>query len=109
MSEPVNNDMILGEIRGKLSEVAHSVAGLSQNIVALSREVGGLGALATDIATVKLEVAALKGKVDVLEAERNQRTGANGMWALLLRSPALGWLVGAAITAWAILTGRVHI
>ncbi len=58
---------------------------------------------------VDRRVEDLERDVDGLKADKDQRDGATGMVRTILKSPAIGWLVGAAITAWAILTGRVHI
>lgn len=46
----------------------------------------------------------LEKDVDGLKAERDHRDGANSALALILKSPALAWLIGAAVTAWAVLT-----
>lgn len=75
---------LLGEIKGKLGELVHSSNNNGQKIEALS-----------------VRVAAL-------EAANERRTGAAGVVQMILKSPALAWLVGAAITGWAVLTGRVH-
>lgn len=99
---PDPNGMILGEMRGQLREMVHSVNNLSTKFDALTREVIGLGSMAADI-------GALKAKVEALEADKNQREGATGMIGFVLKSPAIGWLVGAAISAWAVLTGKVHL
>lgn len=96
------NGMILGEMRGQLREMVHSVNNLSTKFDSLSREVIGLGALASDIGELKAKVAAL-------EAEKNQRDGATGVIGIILKSPTLGWLVGAGVSAWALLTGKVHL
>ncbi len=55
------------------------------------------------------QVAALREDVDVLKLGAAERRGAGGMIEAIMKSPTLGWLAGAAITAWAILTGKVHI
>lgn len=102
MSEPVNQDMILGEMRGQMRELVHTVNNLSTKFDAMTREVVALGPLAVQIAEIRAEV-------DLLKAARAQQAGAAGVVAAILKSPAIGWLVGAAITAWAVLTGRVHI
>ena len=98
----VNQDMILGEMRGQLREVVHSLNNLSGKVDGLSREVIGLGSLAGDIGDIKARLA-------VLEVGRNRQEGATSALAVVLKSPTLGWLVGAAITAWAILTGKVQV
>lgn len=96
-----NQDMILGELRGQMREVIHSVNNLSSKVDGLSREVIGLGSLAGEIADMKARIA-------ILEIGNNRRAGAENAIAAIMRSPALGWLVGAAITAWAILTGKIN-
>ncbi len=77
--------LLLGEIRGQLRELIHSQNNTGQKLDALAM------------------------RVSALEASDHRRAGASGVLSMILRSPALGWLVGAAITAWAILTGRVHL
>lgn len=56
---------------------------------------------------VDSRVTALETKVEQMEAERNQRVGMARAVDLIIKSPAVGWLVGAAVTAWLILSGRV--
>lgn len=68
--------MILGEMRGQLREVVHSLANLSGKFDGLSREVIGLGVLAKDVIEVKAELKALQVQVETLKSERDQRTGA---------------------------------
>ena len=51
----------------------------------------------------------LPERVAALEAANERRDGAAGVFQMILKSPALGWLVGAAITAWAVLTGKAHV
>jgi hypothetical protein len=76
--------LVLGEIRGQLRELVHGSASVSQKLDALT-----------------LRVAAL-------EAEEARRKGASDVLKLILKSPALGWIVGAATAAWAIITGKAH-
>lgn len=97
-----SNDMILGEMRGQLREVVHGQANLAQKFDALTREVVGLGTLATDVATLKIEVAGLK-------EDRSRREGASGVFMAISKSPAMGWLAGAAVTVWALLNGKIGV
>lgn len=57
--------------------------------------------------SVNKKVAELEAKVDALEAERDRRHGASNLASVIFKSPALGWLVGAALTVWALLNGKV--
>lgn len=92
--------MILGEMRGQLREMVHSMNNMSSKLDGLTREVTSLGPLAADIADLKARMAAV-------EADKNRSEGARGLGVALLRSPALAWVISAAVTAWAVLTGRV--
>jgi hypothetical protein len=83
--QPDDTLLILGEIRGQLRELIHNSNNNAAKLDALS-----------------IRVAALEG-------EKNRREGASGLVHLVLKSPAIGWLVGAAITAWAVLTGKVQL
>jgi hypothetical protein len=105
----MSDTMILGEVRGQMRELVHTINNLSLKFDGLSREVIGLGPLATDIGEMKVRLAAMEVRLTALETERNRRDGANGLLSMILKSPALGWLAGAAISAWAILTGKVHV
>lgn len=80
-----NTMLILGEIRGQLREIIHGNNNLQQSLTALG-----------------LRVAAL-------EAKENRREGAHGLLNTVLKSPTLGWIVGAATTVWALVTGRLHL
>jgi hypothetical protein len=46
-------------------------------------------------------------KVAALEAELNQRKGATGLAASIMKSPTLGWIAGALTVFWAVVTGKV--
>lgn len=80
--------MILGEMRGQLREVVHSMNNLSTKFDGLTREVVGLGPLAGDIVD-------LKARVLKLEAEGNQRAGAVGLveWVIRHWPGVLGFLL----------------
>ena len=103
------NALMLGELRGQMREMIHGVNNLIIKFDSLSREVVSLGPLATDIAELKTTIAAVQVKLATLEADKNRTDGAKSLGALLLKSPALGWLVGAGISAWAVLSGKVHL
>lgn len=93
--EDTSHSMILGEMRGQLREVVHSLANLSGKFDGLSREVIGLGSLAqsvvelraahtNDLKLMQERVDDLKKEVDDLKSERDKRTGAANLinWAL---------------------------
>ena len=86
MTDPdINTAMILGEIRGQLRELIHGTNTNSAKLDALDRRVGKL------------------------ESGEARREGASGVLAAIMKSPTLGWLVGAITTVWAVATGRLHL
>ena len=97
-----NQDMILGEMRGQLREVVHSMNSLTQKFDLLSREVIGLAGLGAEMTDVKVRMIAL-------EVDRNRRDGAVGVVETMLKSPLVGWFVGLAVTGFAIIKGWIHI
>lgn len=105
----VNQDMILGEMRGQLREVVHSLNNFTQKFDALTREVVGLVILGNEVTSLNSNVATLKIAVAELQLERSHREGAVGVVETILKSPLLGWLVGLAITGIAILKGWVRV
>lgn len=67
------------------------------------------GRLDGDVAAIReTQIKALE-RISALELDRGRREGATGVIGTILKSPAIGWLVGAVITAWAVLTGKVQI
>lgn len=83
LTEEQSETFLLGQISGQLRELIHLVNNISTKQDALA-----------------LRVAAL-------EAAEQRREGASNLLGTILKSPALGWLLGASITAWAILTGKI--
>lgn len=103
------NTLLLGEMRGQLRELVHTVNNLSVKFDSLSRDVIGLGLLAGEITDMKVRMSAVLERVDSLEGSESRRAGATSVISVIMKSPTLGWLVGAAVTAWAILTRKVHL
>ncbi len=105
----VNQDMILGEMRGQLREVVHSMNNLTQKFDALTREVIGLAVLSNEVSVLNSSVAAVAADVAALKAERNRREGAVGIIETFVKSPLLGWMVGAATLGLAIIKGWIQV
>lgn len=101
-SDNQSQDMILGEMRGQLREVVHAVNNLSQKFDGLSREVIGLGVVAT-------KMAEMEARLIKLETADHKREGAVGVVQVMLKSPVVGWVVGAVTAMWALVTGRLHL
>lgn len=62
--------------------------------------------LDSTVKALRTDVNSHAARIDALEAERDKRAGATGVLAWIVKSPALGWLAGAATAVWAVLHGR---
>jgi hypothetical protein len=98
--------MILGEMRGQLREVVHSLANLSGKFDGLSREVIGLGSLAqsvvelraahtADLKSMMEQVEDLRNEIADLKSERDKRTGAANLvnWVFKNWPGVVGFIV----------------
>lgn len=102
------NSMLLGKMSGELGQVMGALKDLSGKVDSLSRDVFALGPLAADIHDIKTNIAAIELRIRQLEEKQMQRDGRDGVIALIVKSPALGWLAGAGTVIWAILSGKAH-
>lgn len=87
----------VGEISGQLRELIHK-----QNNMEMKLD-GAIERLLT--LPTAAEVADLRQRVDALERANDRRDGATGAVAGILKSPAFGWIVGLAATAFAAIKG----
>ena len=51
----------------------------------------------------------LQERIAALEAVNTKREGLMGGLDWFLKSPVVGWIVGAGTAAWALVTGRLHL
>jgi hypothetical protein len=101
-NDTFNHDMILGELRGQVRELVHSVNNLNGKFDALTREVVALGPLAADIASIHV-------RLNKLEDDSNQQTGALNILKIILTSPVLLGLLVTVAAIWVTVSGKVHI
>ncbi len=108
----------LDEISLKLGELAAYTHEHRHGVANLSAKLDGLGVdVAKQIAVLEARMTARIDDIHqnhgerlaALEAERNRRDGASSIIALILKSPAVGWLVGVAGAAWAVLSGKLQL
>lgn len=92
--------MMLGEVRGQLRELVHQGNNQAMKNDAVARTLAKLESVPDDIAEIK-------NRLTALETERARRESERGMFIAVMRSPALGWFVGALTTVWLYLTGRL--
>ena len=91
--------MTLGEVRGQLRELIHSVNNLAQKQDAMAEKV-------ISHAILPEKIADHEERISSLETDRDKREGAVGAFGWIMRSPIIGWIVGAAVAAWAMLGGH---
>ena len=131
MRQNVTDDlaMKIGEVVAYIHENRHGVNNLSskfdgftidlrKQLAALETKLGNrveeiertlrAELVAQNIAT-EAKLTAANMRIAVLEQEKYRRDGASTVIASIMRSPTLGWMVGAAVTAWGLLSGKVHL
>jgi len=91
--------VMVGEMRGQLREVVHTLNNVSSKIDGLTREVIAMGPLAGEIAELRAEVKLNKAEIDVLKSERDQRRGAVGLveWLVKHWPGVIGFLLLMAL------------
>lgn len=99
MNEPEkqhSTDFMLGQITAQLREMIHSQNNMSQAMNGLE---SGLGK----------RIDQLSNRVTALEHANERQQGATSLVSSILRSPVVGWVVGAVTAMWALVTGRLHL
>lgn len=84
MDDKLPNDVtslavMVGEIRGQMREVVHTLNNVSAKIDGLSREVVAMGPLAADIAELRGELKLAMNEIDALKQARSRNEGATGL------------------------------
>lgn len=87
--------IILGELRGQVKELIHSVNNLHSKVDGMGEKVMAVTFLANDIGELKGKTAQLDTRLAVQEALNNQSKGAKDIISMLLTSPLLPWLIFA--------------
>jgi hypothetical protein len=101
MPEPVDEKLILGEIRGQLREVVHSQNNMNMKIDGLTREVVGFAAIAEDVGELKSDVRQLK-------EQRLVRQGAESTVMTIIKSPMIQYLLTIALAIYVFFKAPNH-
>ena len=91
--------MILGEVRGQLREIIHTMNNERAKQDELARTLSKLDGVPDRLEKIERRLADL-------EVLRHRRDGASGVIVAVMKSPAIAWLIGAGATVWALLHGR---
>lgn len=100
--QPENVAFAIGEIRGQMREIIHTMNNTASKVDAIGEKVILAAALPEAVNALVIRVASL-------EADRNRRDGATGVIGAVMKSPAFGWIVGGATTLFLALTGRLDL
>lgn len=94
---------MMGELKGQMREVVHSVNNLSQKVDAITRENSHLPG----------EVSDLKARVKILEEAEHRRTGATNLGLGVFKSGLFGNIVTGVVTAlgvaWLVMKEKIGI
>lgn len=91
MSDTIPQDLtglavMVGEMRGQLREVVHTLNNVSGKIDGLSREVIAMGPIAAELAELKAEIKLTAAEVAILKSDKDQRTGATNFVAWIFKN-----------------------
>lgn len=100
--QPENMAFAIGEIRGQMREIIHTMNNTAQKVDAIGEKV----IVAASLPEI---VAGLTARIATLETKDNRREGATGVLSAIMRSPTLGWIVGGLTTIWLAVTGRLDL
>jgi hypothetical protein len=89
-------------------EIARMQGTFDGRMAAITREMERsiTAAVEKAIEPISSDLSELRSRVDALESVKQQEAGAKGVIVAIVKSPLIGWLVGAAITAWAFMNGK---
>lgn len=93
-----NTILILGEVRGQLREMNHHMNNQSAENAVIARQLAKLE-------SVPSRLDAIEKRLIELETDKHRVDGALGFGTWFLKSPVVGWIVGAAALVWAYLKG----
>lgn len=93
-----NTAMLLGEVRGQLRELIHTVNNRAQENAHIVKQLAKLE-------DVPKQLETLSNRMTALEADKNRRDGAMSIGGWLMRSNAVVYLIMLAGAAWAYVKG----
>lgn len=85
----------IGEIRGQLREVIHNLNNISMKSDSIAQLVITHRALHDDVQDIK-------ERLTILEASEHRRMGAMSLGSIIVKSPLIAWLIGAAALVYAL-------
>lgn len=91
--------MLLGELRGQVRELIHTIGNMSMKVDGIGTEVTKHSALIDQVKDHEVRLI-------VLEKDKDRRDGAMGLGAWLFKSPLIGWIVSAAAIIYAVLESK---
>lgn len=99
LEKVISNLGDLGEIRAQLRELIHDKRDEAQRQIAVARTMAKLEDLPAKIDRMENRIDSrlekVEGRLNTLETSESNRRTVNNVWLEILKSPVLGWLVGA--------------
>lgn len=89
----------IGEVRGQLRELIHSVNNQGQQNEAIGKALAKLEDVPKQLAQIEL-------RLTQLETDKHRRDGAIGLGGMLLKSPLVGWIAGFGVAIYVWLRGQ---
>lgn len=98
--------MAVGEMRGQLREIVHTMNNMAQALNAATTAIAKLETIPANVAKVEADVASLEKRVAALEVAEHKRKGAISFWGWFIQSPVPGVIVAIGTAVWVFLKGK---
>jgi chromosome segregation ATPase len=105
----VNLALAIGELKGQMAALSEMVNRKVKSNDDLSAAVAKLSNLPDDIKAIKTSMADMDERLRVMEQSDTDRNARQDMIAMILKSPALGWLVGAVTVIGGVASGHLQV
>ena len=99
--------IILGELRGQVKELIHSVNNLSGKVDGMGEKVMAVTFLANEIGDLKAKTAVIETRLAAQEAMNHQSKGAKDVISVILKSPMLLWIIVLAAAIYTYVKGTL--
>lgn len=101
----------IGELKGSVKSIEKYIHEERHGLRNLSQKVDAIGTLITrEIAAVEaridVQIEAMNARLAAVETAQARQAGERGLLVAFLKSPVVGWLVGAGVTLWLLLSGK---
>ncbi len=98
-----------GEMRGQVKELVHAMNAKADRDAKFADAITKLEQLPSDISDIKTRISGVEARLVTMETANTTREAERSLLYMLLKSPALGWIVGALTLIGLEVTNRLNL